>query len=105
MVPTNQSIIEGRASGTIPTGIEELKQFLRYYFIEGTVFSDGKIAGIFKTTRFADDTHNNYSTVEIINAMNELSVKDHQGNIRQVISGNIMSSNGVIHQVESLLFY
>jgi uncharacterized surface protein with fasciclin (FAS1) repeats len=105
MVPTNQAILDGISSGSIPADPEALRQFLRYYFIEGSIFSDGKNSGNFKTTRYADDSHNNYSTLEIINSMNDLEVRDHQGNVSKAVSGNIMTTNGVIHQLESLLFY
>jgi uncharacterized surface protein with fasciclin (FAS1) repeats len=105
LVPTNQAILDARASGIIPVDPEDLKQFLRYHFIEGTVFTDGKNGGTFRTTRYADETHNNYSTLSILNEKDNLRVQDHQGNIRQVVSGNIMTSNGVIQQIDSLLIY
>ncbi len=105
MIPTNQAIIEGISTGLIPAGQELLKQFLRYYFIEGTVFTDGKNSGTFKTTRYADETFNNYSTILVMNEMHNLRVQDNQGNISQVISGDIMTSNGVIHTIDSLLLY
>jgi uncharacterized surface protein with fasciclin (FAS1) repeats len=105
MIPTNQAVTDGVTAGLIPSDPEQLKQFLRYFFIEGNVFSDGKNTGTFRTTRYADATHNKYSTVDILNEKYNLRVQDHQGNIRKVISGNIMTSNGVIHQIDSLLIY
>jgi uncharacterized surface protein with fasciclin (FAS1) repeats len=105
MIPTNQAIIDGKSAGLIPADSEQLKQFLRYYFIEGMIFSDGKNSGTFRTTRYADETHNNYSTIEVLNEKYNLRVQDNQGNIAQGLTGNIMGSNGVIHQINSLLIY
>jgi uncharacterized surface protein with fasciclin (FAS1) repeats len=105
MIPTNQAIVDGKAAGLIPDDPEQLKQFLRYHFIEGMVFSDGRNGGTYKTTRYADVTHNNYSTLNVLNEKYNLRVQDHQGNIRHVLTGNIMTSNGVIHQIDSLLIY
>ena len=102
MVPANQAIIDALGAGLIPSDADELKQFLSYYFITGTIFTDGKNSGIYKTTRYEN---NEYSTIEVINAKDDLKVTDHQGNTRQVISGNIMTADGVIHTIESLLYY
>jgi uncharacterized surface protein with fasciclin (FAS1) repeats len=102
MVPTNQSILDALGAGLIPSDTEGLKQFLSYYFITGTLFTDGKNSGIYKTTRFENGA---YSTIEIINRKDDLKVKDHSGNTRQVIIGNKMTADGVIHTIDSLLFY
>jgi uncharacterized surface protein with fasciclin (FAS1) repeats len=102
MVPTNQSILDAQGAGLIPSEPDALKQFLSYYFITGTLFTDGKNSGTYKTTRYEN---NEYSTIEVTNAMDDLKVTDHQGNTRQVISGNIMTSDGVIHTIDSPLYY
>jgi uncharacterized surface protein with fasciclin (FAS1) repeats len=104
-IPTNAVIKQARTDGLIPEDKEELKQFLRYHFIEGIVFDDGKQSGTFQTTRFEDEEQNTFSTIEIINEKHNLRVRDNMGNIRQVVSANIQASDGVIHQLDSLLYY
>jgi uncharacterized surface protein with fasciclin (FAS1) repeats len=105
LIPSNEAILEGKSSGVIPDDTEQLKQFLRYYFIDGTIFTDGEKSGSFKTTRYADETHNIYSPITVINEKDNLRIQDNPGNIHQVISGNIMATNGVIHRISSLLIY
>ena len=102
LVPANQAILDALGAGLIPSDANALKQFLSYYFITGTIFTDGKNSGLYKTTRYEN---NGYSTIEVINAKDDLKVTDHQGNTRQVISGNIMTADGVIHTIDSLLYY
>jgi len=104
-VPTNAAILKGKADGVIPTDQDELAQFLRYYFIEEVIFPDGKKSGEFITTRYEDEAQNTFSTIEIINEKYNLRVMDNLGNECQVISANLQASDGVIHQIDSLLFY
>jgi len=104
-VPPNDVIIKALGDGLIPSDKEELKQFLRYHFIEGIIFSDGEKSGVFKTTRYENEDQNTFSTIEILNEKYNLRVKDHMGNTRQVTTANIMASDGVIHVIDSLLFY
>lgn len=104
-IPTNDAITQAKSLGLIPTDQEELQQFLRYHFMEGTVFSDGQNGGTFKTTRYADDTHTTYTTIDVLNEKDNLRVEDHQGNIRNVVSANTMATNGIIHSIDSVLIY
>ena len=104
-IPTNESIEQGIQDGTIPTDPDSLKQFLRYHFVEGVIFPDGKASGEFNTTRIDEESGYMFNTIEIINQKYDLRVRDELGNIRNVITPNHMAQDGVIHQIDSILQY
>jgi uncharacterized surface protein with fasciclin (FAS1) repeats len=41
----------------------------------------------------------------VINALNDLQIRDELGNTRKVTKANIMSTNGVVHLIDSLLIF
>jgi uncharacterized surface protein with fasciclin (FAS1) repeats len=104
-VPSNDAIKNGILDGTIPTDPKALAQFLRYHFVEGTIFSDGKVSGSMKTTRYANAAQDQFNNIEVINALNDLQIRDELGNTRKVTKANIMSTNGVVHLIDSLLIF
>jgi len=104
-IPTNEALTEGIANGTVPSEADELEQFLRYHFVEGSIFSDGEKSGEFNTTRIDEESGYLYNKIEIINQMNDLRIKDNLGNIRYVVSANQMAEDGVIHQIDSVLLF
>lgn len=104
-IPTNQALEEGIASGIIPTDPEALQQFIRYHFVEGVVFDDGKKSGTFPTTRIDEESGYLFNTIEVVNQKYDLRLVDRQGNIRQVVSANHMAEDGVIHQIDSYLIF
>jgi uncharacterized surface protein with fasciclin (FAS1) repeats len=104
-IPTNEALTEGIANGTVPSDPDSLQQFLRYHFVEGVIFSDGKKSGEFNTTRIDEVTGYLFNTIEIINQKDDLKVKDNLGNIRNLVSANQMAENGVIHQIDLILFF
>jgi uncharacterized surface protein with fasciclin (FAS1) repeats len=104
-IPTNESIEQGILDGTIPVDADSLQQFLRYHFVEGVIFPDGKASGEFNTTRIDEQSGYLFNTIEIINQKYDLKVKDELGNIRSVLTANHMAQDGVIHQIDSILLY
>jgi uncharacterized surface protein with fasciclin (FAS1) repeats len=104
-IPTNAVLQEGIANGTIPTNPAELQQFLRYHFVEGSIFADGEKSGVLSTTRIDEVSGYLFNTIEVINEKSNLKIKDNLGNIRNVITANLMAEDGVIHQIDSVLFF
>jgi uncharacterized surface protein with fasciclin (FAS1) repeats len=104
-IPTNESIEQGILDGTVPVDADSLQQFLRYHFVEGVIFPDGKASGEFNTTRIDEQSGYLFNTIEIINQKYDLRVRDALGNIRSVINPNHMAQDGVIHQIDSILLY
>jgi len=104
-IPTNEALEEGIANGTVPSDPDSLQQFLRYHFVEGVIFPDGKKSGEFNTTRIDEVSGYLFNTIEIINQKYDLKIKDNLGNIRNVISANKLARDGVIHQIDSVLLF
>lgn len=104
-IPTNEAIEEGILNGTVPGDADSLQQFLRYHFVDGVIFPDGKTSGEFNTTRIDEQSGYLFNTIEIINQKNELKIKDNLGNIRNVVSANHLAQDGVIHQIDSVLLF
>lgn len=104
-LPTNEALTEAISQGLVPTDPEELQQFLRYHFVEGVIFSDGKLSGEFNTTRIDEVSGYLFNKIEVINQKDNLKVKDNLGNVRSVISANQMAEDGVIHQIDSVLLF
>jgi len=104
-IPTNEALEEGILNGTVPSDPDSLQQFLRYHFVENVIFPDGKISGVFNTTRIDEESGYLFNTIEIINQKADLKIKDNLGNIRNVISANKLAKDGVIHQIDSVLLF
>lgn len=104
-IPTNEALEEGRANGLIPVDPDSLQQFIRYHFVEGMIFDDGKNGGLFNTTRIDEESGYEFNTIEIINEKYNLRILDQAGNTRTVVTANRMAEDGVIHQIDSYLLF
>ena len=104
-IPTNEALEAGIANGTIPDEADSIQQFLRYHFVEGVIFPDGEKSGIFNTTRIDEESGYLFNTIEILNQKYDLRVKDNMGNIRNVVVPNHIVEDGVIHQIDSCLYF
>lgn len=104
-IPTNEALEEGISNGLIPTDPDSLQQFVRYHFMDGVVFDDGKSSGTFNTTRIDEESGYLFNTIEIVNEKYQLRVIDHIGNTRTVTTANHMAEDGVIHQIDSYLLF
>jgi uncharacterized surface protein with fasciclin (FAS1) repeats len=104
-IPTNEVLEEGIANGMIPTDPDSLQQFIRYHFVEGVVFDDGKNSGTYNTTRIDEASGYLFNTIEILNEKYNLRVMDHLGNTRTVTTPNHMAEDGVIHQIDAYLLF
>jgi len=104
-IPTNEALTTGIADGTVPSDPVALQQFLRYHFVEGSIFADGEKSGEFNTTRIDEESGYLFNKIEVLNQMNDLKIKDKLGNIRNVTSANQMAEDGVIHQIDSFLLF
>ncbi len=105
LIPTNAALESAIAGGLIPSDADSIQQFLRYHFVEGVIFPDGKKSGTFNTTRIDEESGYLFNTIEILNEKYDLRVKDHLGNIRNVVTPNHIVEDGVIHQIDSCLYF
>jgi uncharacterized surface protein with fasciclin (FAS1) repeats len=104
-IPTNLALEAAIADGSVPEDADSIQQFLRYHFVEGVIFPDGEKSGTFNTTRIDEQSGYLFNTIEILNQMHDLRVKDNLGNIRHVVVPNHIVEDGVIHQIDSCLFF
>jgi uncharacterized surface protein with fasciclin (FAS1) repeats len=104
-IPTNEALDQAIADGLVPQDPDSLQQFLRYHFVEGVIFPDGKKSGQFNTTRIDEVSGYLFNTIEIINQKDDLKIKDNLDNIRSVITPNQLAQDGVIHQIDSVLLF
>lgn len=104
-IPTNEALEEGRANGMIPTDPDSLQQFIRYHFVEGVIFNDGKKSGTFNTTRIDEESGYLFNPIEILNEKYDLRIMDRVGNTRSVVTANHMAEDGVIHQIDAYLLF
>jgi uncharacterized surface protein with fasciclin (FAS1) repeats len=104
-IPTNEALESSIANGTIPEDADSIQQFLRYHFVEGVIFPDGEKSGIFNTTRIDEESGYLFNTIEILNQKYDLRVKDKMGNTRSVVVPNHIVEDGVIHQIDSCLYF
>ena len=110
-IPTNE-ILE-QMSDSIPTDIVELENFIKYHFIRGDIFSDGKISGTIETAYKDEENSTDYKevyfTADVINSLGDLKVQG-LGNDAPITTTNDMHSNiicfdGVIHTLNGILKY
>ena len=112
-LPTNAAMAEARAAGLIPskTATDSVTSFLMYHFIKNDViFDDGKLSGFFDTNRTYKDVDGKTvlnSQLEVINSVNNLSVKDISGQVVTVdhAQANTIVRKGVVHKINSVLKY
>jgi uncharacterized surface protein with fasciclin (FAS1) repeats len=122
-IPTNEAMDKARAEGIInwPTTRAEfaklskedlaaVKEFIYYHFVrKSTIFDDGKLEGAFTTNRVDTVTATGtvYSTINISNTKNALSIQDHSGNVVAVdhAKANILVRKGVAHKINTVLKY
>ena len=104
-IPTNAALEAAIAEGSVPEEADSIQQFLRYHFVEGVIFPDGEKSGMFNTTRIDEESGYLFNTIEIMNEKYDLRVKDNLGHIRHVVTPNHIVEDGVIHQIDSCLFF
>jgi uncharacterized surface protein with fasciclin (FAS1) repeats len=104
-IPTNEALESANADGSIPADVDSILQFLRYHFVEGVFFPDGEKSGIFNTTRIDEESGYLFNTIEVLNQKYDLRIKDNMGNIRNVVNPNHIVEDGVIHQIDSCLYF
>jgi len=113
-LPTNAAMAEARTLGLVPktTSVDSITSFIMYHFVKNdVVFDDGLRSGTFTTNRTykdpIDGKTNLYSTVEITNSPNNLSVKDVSGQVINVdhADADILVRKGVVHKINSVLKY
>lgn len=107
-IPTNSAVQNAVTAGIIPTDPEELKSFLTYHFIRrSTIFSDGKLSGIFNSNSIKEVTTQGvvYHTLSVTNNINSLSVTDNSGKTVSINQNNAnkLVRKGVIHKITTVL--
>lgn len=109
-IPTNAAMIQALADGLIPENADSLKAWLLYHFIrKKVVFDDGKLSGKFDSERVLSTSAAGtvYAPLMITNEVNNLTVKDHSGQVVQIdhSKADILVRKGVVHKISSVLKY
>jgi uncharacterized surface protein with fasciclin (FAS1) repeats len=112
-VPTNSVLDQYIAEGNLPTDVEELRNFIKYFFIEHDQFSTSSVNIVTEThsvdTEQSTEFNKVYRTIELNGTPGNLKVKGLNNSAGiSVIEGknsNIICSNGIIHQINGVLKY
>jgi uncharacterized surface protein with fasciclin (FAS1) repeats len=105
-IPDNNAVIHAQADGLIPSDIDDLKNFILYHFIRNnTIFDDGKLAGLFPTSRTTGGAV--YSNILISNSPENLKVTDNSGHeiLINHSDADVLVRKGVVHKITSVLKY
>lgn len=116
-IPTNDAMDKATAAGDVPDAKadpEGLKNFLMYHFVrhsaaESAIFDDGVAFGTFNSNRIDEVTTDGtvYSTLQITNTLNNLTITDHSGQVVNVdhAKADFLVRKGVVHKISSVLKY
>ena len=126
-IPTNTAMNDIIANGGVPgaeyyedpsagwkfriNDADSANNFIMYHFIKNDVlFDDGKESGMFDTNVTYKDSIDGSTKnlkIKIINAVDNLSVEDRNGNVVSVdhANANILVRKGVVHKINSVLKY
>jgi len=110
-IPSNE-VLEDMAD-SIPEDLVELESFIKYHFVRGDIFSDGKISGNIETAYLDVDNSTDYQEVyfkaEVINSLGDLRVRglrnDNPLETTKDTHSNIICFDGVIHTINGILKY
>ncbi len=120
-VPSNQSIINAQVAGKLPkTGAQgttvltdpqkiQLMSYLNYFFVaDNQIFTNGKLTGIFSTSKKIPGTAIRYKTVTVSYPANNLVVTDDTGVPAKVDMQipmdklqNTLAKDGVVHIIDN----
>ena len=112
-VPTNSVLDQYIAEGNLPTDVDELRNFIKYFFTEHDQFSTRAVDIVTEThsldTEQSTEFNRVYRTIALNGTPGNLEVRglNNDSGIR-VIEGensNIICSNGIIHQIDGVLKY
>ena len=105
-IPVNTAIAS--VFGSIPDDPEQLGRWIRYFFVEKTIFSDGENLGVFPTlmrdTLATGELGFDFKDVTVSIQGTELLLEDGDGGSAKTTGQkNIFRSNGVIHVIDNVL--
>lgn len=112
-VPTNSVLDQYIAEGNLPTDVEELRNFIKYFFTEHDQFSTHAVDIVTDThsvnTEESTEFNRVYRTIALNGTPGHLEVRGLNNDFGiRVIEGensNIICSNGIIHQIDGVLKY
>jgi uncharacterized surface protein with fasciclin (FAS1) repeats len=114
-IPNNAAMQMAEDSNWIPAyttfSFDTLKLFLQYHFIrKNAIFDDGIQSGTFPSERIESVSAiegTKYATLQITNALDNMTVTDHSGNVVTVdhASANYLVRKGVAHKINHVLKY
>jgi len=110
-IPSND-VLE-QMSDSIPEDLVELENFIKYHFVRGDIFSDGKVSGTIETAYLDEDNSTDYKevyfTADVINSLGDLKVKglgnDAPLETTKDTHSNIICFDGVVHTINGILKY
>jgi uncharacterized surface protein with fasciclin (FAS1) repeats len=110
-IPSND-VLE-QMSDSIPEDLVELENFIKYHFVRGDIFSDGKVSGTIETAYLDEDNSTDYKevyfTADVFNSLGDLKVKglgnDAPLETTKDTHSNIICFDGVVHTINGILKY
>lgn len=111
-IPNNDAMAKAKADGIIPSDPVALKRFVLYHFIkDNTIFDDGRTFPSNTFVTYRSETSGTgetvFSTLNINNAKNNLSVTDNSGQtiLLDHAKANKLVYKGVVHTIPSVFKY
>ena len=110
-VPTNSAMDQYISEGKLPADEESLQTFVKYFFVDKSVFTTETINETAKTLCLDPEQSTQftsvYKTVELTGSPGNLTIKGNNNtgflNVIEGNQSNIICTNGIIHQIDGVL--
>lgn len=110
-IPTNAALDQYITDGHLPSDVAELQYFIKYFFMDHTVFTtetiNETVVTLSKDVELSTEFNIVYKEAELNGTYEDLKIKgSNNSSFLNVIEGaksNIICSDGIIHQIDGVL--
>ena len=110
-IPTNEALDQFISEGKLPSDEEKLQSFLKYFFVDQTIYSSQSInetvPTLCKDEELSTDFNSVYKTIEVIGSPGNLQIKGTNNttflNVIEGNNSNIICTDGAIHLIDGVL--
>ncbi|UCH14995.1 MAG: fasciclin domain-containing protein, partial [Bacteroidales bacterium] len=110
-IPTNDAIDQYIDDGKLPIEETALQNFIKYFFVDGTIFTSETINETFATLSVNDQLSTKYKivyrTAELNGTYENLQIKGSNNtsylNVIEGSESNVICTDGIIHQIDGVL--
>lgn len=110
-IPSNDALDSYISGGYLPNDEEQLKDFIKYFFIDKAIFTVETIEETVKTLNRDEELSTEfkiaYKTAEIKGTYGDLKIKGSKNtsylNVIEGAESNIICTDGIIHQIDGVL--